>query len=325
MSIRNFTSSLVLLFAAQGFATRCLAATVATVSSKGSVTVSGIQVPTERLISWPISATDEIATGATPATIRFSDGSMLTLQKNSKVKLDASPAKFSLVSGSAILDGAPRTAATAIKGSANLPAIAQNNQSAAVRYNAASATAAVMPLPEAVPAYRSPGSQTVYISPNSLTTGTFTSISHAAGDPTAQTGEIILPSGLKLEVTLTTPGTATTPPTYTINSVLVPVTETSAGGVVTTTFISTPTTALTNATVTVSNPTQQTGTPVPVTLSITLPNTTTPVTPAQLPTVITTVTTTTITANLPTLPTGTTVTAAPTSPATINTFSPIVP
>lgn len=88
------------------------AASVATVSSTGSVTVSGVRVPTERLISWPISATDEIVTTNTPAVIRFSDGSRLTVQRNSSVRLQASASKFTMVTGAAIYDAKSQIAPT---------------------------------------------------------------------------------------------------------------------------------------------------------------------------------------------------------------------
>jgi hypothetical protein len=253
MLSRVFAGSAFLLLLGQ-----CFAASVATVSSRGSVTVSGIQVPTERLISWPISATDEIATAANPAVIRFVDGSVLTLQRNSKVKLDASPAKFSLLSGAAIFDGRPRIASLVSTKGPGMAAYAQVSPASVARYSTASATAALAPpVPASYAAmYQSPGSQQYYVAPNALTSGTFIIVGHAGGGP--GTPEIVLPNGIDVILTPTTTNGVTT---YTIASFQVPVT--AANGTVS--YLTVTPTSLVGATINISNPTPGASSTVTVT------------------------------------------------------------
>lgn len=88
-------------------ACQCFAATpVAAVSSNQPIVVSGITVPTNRLISWPLSVNDEITTQSAPAMVRFSDGTVVTLQRNSHMRLDAgkSGVEVKMLSGSAVYD-----------------------------------------------------------------------------------------------------------------------------------------------------------------------------------------------------------------------------
>ncbi len=91
---------------------QCFGATpVATVSSKQPVVVSGITVPTDRLVSWPVNVNDEITTQQEPAMVRFADGTSVQLQRNSRMRLDASPSgvKVNVLSGSAMYDLKPRS------------------------------------------------------------------------------------------------------------------------------------------------------------------------------------------------------------------------
>ena len=71
----------VLLAAAQ--------APVAQVSSTEPFLLSGARVPVAGVSSWPLSAGDEVSTDAAAAVIAFRDGSRVTLNKQSKAKLES--------------------------------------------------------------------------------------------------------------------------------------------------------------------------------------------------------------------------------------------
>ena len=91
---------------------QCFAASaVATISSTQPVVVSGITVPTNRVISWPVAVNDEIATQGAPAMVRFADGSVVTLQRNSRMRLEPAAAgvEVKMLSGSAIYDIKPKS------------------------------------------------------------------------------------------------------------------------------------------------------------------------------------------------------------------------
>ena len=92
---------------------QCFAASspIATVSSTQSIVVSGITVPTNRVISWPVALNDEIVTQSAPAMVRFADGTVVTLQRNSRMllKQGASGVEVNMLAGSAIYDLKPNS------------------------------------------------------------------------------------------------------------------------------------------------------------------------------------------------------------------------
>jgi len=70
-------------------ATLALAAPpVATVSSSGSLSLNGVTLAPNGVPSWPLVPGDTLATSAAPAVILFQDRTRLTVEKNSKLKLD---------------------------------------------------------------------------------------------------------------------------------------------------------------------------------------------------------------------------------------------
>src|SRR4051794_12249740 len=77
------TLALGLMMAAECFS----GAPVATVSSTDAILVDGMKVLTGRITSFPLNAENEIATQTAPARVRFTDGTIVTLQRNSRMKL----------------------------------------------------------------------------------------------------------------------------------------------------------------------------------------------------------------------------------------------
>lgn len=152
------------------------AAPVATVSSTQPVLVSGIAVPTNRVISWPVGVNDEITTQGATALVRFTDGSVVTLQRNSRMRLEsnASGVEVKMLSGSAIYDVKPKSTVSVT------PALAQRSAApvspAAVVPSARSASSTVTD-PQAVAlAYRMPEAapkQGIIYAPTAIGTGTF--------------------------------------------------------------------------------------------------------------------------------------------------------
>jgi hypothetical protein len=63
------------------------AAPVATISSAEPFQLRGASVPVRGVPDWPLSAGDEIATGAAPAMISFADGSRVYLNSHTRAKL----------------------------------------------------------------------------------------------------------------------------------------------------------------------------------------------------------------------------------------------
>src|SRR3954452_16182609 len=112
---------------------------VAAVSSNQPIVVSGITVPTNRVMSWPLAVNDEVTTQSAPAVVRFTDGTVVTLQRNSHMRLDAgkSGVEVKMLSGSAMYD---------IKARSNV-AISQNVASDTATSVKNGRTAPVTPLP----------------------------------------------------------------------------------------------------------------------------------------------------------------------------------
>ena len=83
--MRNwFVIPLVLLVASAATA----ANPIATVVSGEGLKVRGTPVPPTAVSSWPVVSGDELASSASPAVVMFKDQSRLTLNANSRVKLE---------------------------------------------------------------------------------------------------------------------------------------------------------------------------------------------------------------------------------------------
>ena len=96
-------------------ALQCFGASpVATISSTQPLVISGVTVPANRVISWPVSVHDEIATQTAPAMLRFNDGTVVTLQRNSRLRLEQGKAgvELKMMAGSAIYDVKPHSTIT---------------------------------------------------------------------------------------------------------------------------------------------------------------------------------------------------------------------
>ena len=84
-------SGTVRVFLIAGLATLlCLAASpVAMVRSSSPFVLSGAAVPVAGMSSYPITAGDELVAGMAPVLIAFADGSRVTLEKNSKARIES--------------------------------------------------------------------------------------------------------------------------------------------------------------------------------------------------------------------------------------------
>jgi hypothetical protein len=75
---------LVALIISPGFA----AAPIGTVSSSAPFVLRGSTVPVAGVPSWPVAVGDEISTDSSPATFNLRDGSVITLDKSSRAKIE---------------------------------------------------------------------------------------------------------------------------------------------------------------------------------------------------------------------------------------------
>lgn len=199
------------------------ASPVATVSSTESVVVSGINVPTSRVMSWPVNANDEIATQSAPAMVRFSDGTVVTLQRNSRMRLEQGPAgvEVKMLAGSAMYDlksrstvsVAPALAAARIP--SNTPVNAPARTAVSASSNEAMATALAYRMPAVAP------SSGVVFAPTAISTGQFGPAAGAARQAITTPGGtyVTLANGMILEVT----PVQNSPGQFTISRVLIPV------------------------------------------------------------------------------------------------------
>ena len=178
----------------------CFAASpIATISSTQPIVVSGITIPTNRVMSWPLAVNDEVATQAAPATVRFTDGTVVTLQRNSRMRLEPGPSgtEVKMLSGSAVYDLKSRSTvsfgSTAV--TTRIPASAVPAAPArAASQNENVATALAYRMPVAAP------SSGVIFAPSMISTAAFaSSVTRQVNSPGGQTA-VILPSGLVLIV-----------------------------------------------------------------------------------------------------------------------------
>ena len=79
--MHNLNRFILFLVAASAFA----ATPVASIKSSSDFQLSGVSVATAGVPSWPIMAGDSVVAGTTAATIRFMDGTMVTLAPYSRV------------------------------------------------------------------------------------------------------------------------------------------------------------------------------------------------------------------------------------------------
>jgi hypothetical protein len=82
---------------------------IATVVSGDGLKVRGTAVPATSVSSWPVASGDELASGASPAVVMFKGQSRLTLNPNSRVKLEARGDSVCIF----LLDGSIRLSAVA--------------------------------------------------------------------------------------------------------------------------------------------------------------------------------------------------------------------
>src|ERR1039457_4164209 len=83
---------ILFLVAASAFA----ASPVASIKSSSDFQLSGVSVVTAGVPSWPIMAGDTVVAGTTAATIRFMDGTMVTLAPYSQVAVQEKKDDLSL-------------------------------------------------------------------------------------------------------------------------------------------------------------------------------------------------------------------------------------
>jgi hypothetical protein len=84
------------------FAVSALAQTVASVSSAQPFELRGKTVPARGATSWTVRAGDELKTSAAPATLKFKDGTQLTLDPDSKIRVEQDGSRVVV----RVLDGA---------------------------------------------------------------------------------------------------------------------------------------------------------------------------------------------------------------------------
>jgi hypothetical protein len=262
----------------------CFAASsIGSISSAQPIVVSGITVSTNRVMSWPVAVNDEIVTHTAPATLRFTDGSVVTLQRNSRMKLEPLPSGVGvkMLSGSAIYDLKPSStvslgtkySGTDIPGNAALAATARP-----VSQNEATATALAYRMPASAP------SSGIVFAPSMFGTAAFAPAISRQANPAGAKNMITLPNGLVVFVNPVTSGGVVTG--YTIVGVGA---DTQTGGVLPTPSV----TGLDGYTISVSNgPTGNSQ------VKIFAPGSSTPLSDSQAATLIQN-TTTTVNQNLP--------------------------
>jgi hypothetical protein len=206
---------------------QCFAASaVATISSTQPVVVSGITVPTNRVISWPVGVNDEIATQGAPAMVRFADGSVVTLQRNSRMRLEpaSTGVEVKMLSGSAIYDVKAKSAVSfgpainprAVSAAGTVPAVNAAARTSATSTNEAQAVALAYRMPATAP------KNGMVFAPTALGTGTFIPANVHFETTTVGGGpHLTLPSGAIFEGHIVTQGNIST---FIIDKIEVPVT-----------------------------------------------------------------------------------------------------
>jgi len=243
---------------------------VAKLVATDGVLVKGVALPTTTQLAYPVSLNDEIATTkAKPATLEFSDGSKVTVQAGSTIRLEQSKHGVAL----RVLKGNVEYRLTS---KSNLEILSASGKKIGGGVDTRSIQALAMASqPASIRRTSSNSSQFNTSDANSLVANAYM-VGHA--DAASATTSIVLPNGFTLIVTPTSSGA------YTITSIVVPVT--TPGGSTTLTATSGP---LIGATLTPSTGGGSSA-------SITLPGQTTPLTPAQISSQLSTTATQAVTA-----------------------------
>jgi ferric-dicitrate binding protein FerR (iron transport regulator) len=124
---------------------------VASIKSSSDFQLSGVSVTAAGVPSWPIMAGDTVVAGTTAATIRFTDGSMVTLSPNSQVSVQEKKDDLSLrlVNGFMSFTLAPSSALSVYSG--NTQVQAQPGVTTTASAGASATNAITMPAPPAPP------------------------------------------------------------------------------------------------------------------------------------------------------------------------------
>jgi ferric-dicitrate binding protein FerR (iron transport regulator) len=61
---------------------------VASLRSSSDFQLNGVPVATAGVSAWPVMAGDKVASGASPATVRFTDGTLVTLGAGSQARIE---------------------------------------------------------------------------------------------------------------------------------------------------------------------------------------------------------------------------------------------
>jgi hypothetical protein len=200
------------------------ASTIGSISSTQPIVVSGIAVATNRVMSWPVAVNDEIVTHTAPATLRFADGSVVTLQRNSRMRLEplSSGVGVKMLSGSAIYNLKP-SSAVSVETRYSAAGVTGNLLTAPVRPSSQSdGTATEL-------AYRRPASTPnsgIVFAPSMFGTAAFAPSITRQANPAGAKNMITLPNGIVIFVNPVTSGGVVTG--YTIVGVGA---ETQAAGV----------------------------------------------------------------------------------------------
>jgi hypothetical protein len=206
---------------------------VGRVISSAPLDVNGIAAPARNFV--PVSIGDEVTSKGAPAVVQFPDGSGVTLQPNSRLRIEGQPSNVSVrvLSGSAVYDLARTSIVHVVnsKGRTVTGAFARPMVPLTSQQGPDPLTAAVV--------YR--GSRTpppgTIVPGSSILVGTFVPATSIAGGAPIDPA-IILPNGETINLTATTNST-TGAITYTVTSITTPVTL-SNGTISTLTITSNP-------------------------------------------------------------------------------------
>ncbi len=166
--------------------------TVARVTSSEPLEVRGVAVDMKGLASWPVTLDDDIATRNAEAYIQFQDGSTVSLQKHSRVKIQGSKDDISVrvLSGSIAYSVTPRSQVHII------------DAAGAVLQNSARNTRSFLPTSSvsssgiATPSSSGTRSGIVF-APKAVSVGTINAAANGSGST-----QIILPDGTRFNVTV---------------------------------------------------------------------------------------------------------------------------
>jgi hypothetical protein len=193
----------------------------------------------------PVSIGDEVKTKGGSAVVQFPDGSGVTLQPNSTLRIEGQPNNISVrvISGSAIYDLA-RTTTIRMANSKGQPVSSPLTRSFVPPANAQQSQD---PLATAVVYRNTLQKNSGMVVPNAaVLTGSFISFAPAAGTNPGGP-EVVLPNGDIINLTANTPTTPGGAVTYTVVSVTVPVTTTTNNITTVTTLTITASTAGANS------------------------------------------------------------------------------